>query len=156
MILYHGSNIEIDTIDLDRGRCGKDFGKGFYVSADYRQAVEFSISVTRREGKGLPTVTSFEFDESSLYSLNVKQFQGYTKEWAKFVLSNRQNNSNKPVHPYDIVIGPIADDSVGVQIRRLTRGYISFEAFLEEIKYCKKTTQYFFGTEEAIKFLKKK
>ena len=35
MILYHGSNVEIDEIHLSKGRHGKDFGKGFYLSADY-------------------------------------------------------------------------------------------------------------------------
>lgn len=34
MILYHGSNVPIDVIDLSKSRPGKDFGKGFYLSAD--------------------------------------------------------------------------------------------------------------------------
>ena len=38
MKLYHGSNIKIQTIDLERGRLGKDFGKGFYLSSEYEQA----------------------------------------------------------------------------------------------------------------------
>ena len=29
MKLYHGSNIAIETIDLSKGRLGKDFGNGF-------------------------------------------------------------------------------------------------------------------------------
>jgi hypothetical protein len=64
MKLYHGSNVEIESIDLARGRRGKDFGKGFYANPDYMQAVEFCSNVVRREGSGIPTVTSFEFDES--------------------------------------------------------------------------------------------
>ena len=36
--LYHGSNVRIDEIDLKRGRRGKDFGQGFYLSADMEQA----------------------------------------------------------------------------------------------------------------------
>lgn len=155
MKLYHGSNTEIETIDLYRSRRGKDFGKGFYTSAEYMQAVEFTSNVIRREHEGIPTVTSFEFDESAIKILNVKVFEGYTKEWAEFVLANRQNNTDEPIHSYDIVIGPIADDSVGVQIRRLMRGYITIDAFLEEIKFCKMTIQYFFGTEKAIKYLTK-
>ena len=119
------------------------------------QAVDFSSNVVRREGKGIPTVTTFEFDESALGVLNVKQFEGYSKEWAEFILANRQNNSDRQIHNYDIVIGPIADDSVGVQIRRLMRGYISIDVFLEEIKYCKMTMQYFLGTENSIKYLRK-
>jgi hypothetical protein len=155
MKLYHGSNVEIEYVDLALGRRGKDFGKGFYVNPDYMQAVEFSSNVVRREGSGIPTVTSFEFDESALDLLNIKRFDGYTQEWAEFILMNRNNISDKPAHDFDIVIGPIADDGVGTQIRRLSRGFITFDAFLDELKYSKVSIQYFFGTEEAIKYLKK-
>ena len=155
MKLYHGSNVEIEYVDLSRGRRGKDFGKGFYANPDYMQAVEFCSNVVRREGSGIPTVTSFEFDESGLDMLNIKRFDGYTKEWAEFILMNRNNISDKPAHDFDIVIGPIADDGVGTQIRRLSRGFITFDAFLEELKYSKVSIQYFFGTEKALKFLKK-
>lgn len=155
MKLYHGSNVEIEYVDLSRGRRGKDFGKGFYANPDYMQAVEFCSNVVRREGSGIPIVTSFEFDESALDMLNIKRFDGYTKEWAEFILMNRNNISDKPAHDFDIVIGPIADDGVGTQIRRLSRGFITFDAFLEELKYSKVSIQYFFGTEKALKFLKK-
>ena len=155
MKLFHGSNVEIESIDLARGRRGKDFGKGFYANPDYMQAVEFCSSVIRREGFGVQTVTSFDFDESALDVLNVMRFDGYSKEWAEFILMNRNNISDVPAHNYDIVIGPIADDGVGTQIRRLSRGFITFDAFLEELKYSKVSIQYFFGTKEAIKYLKK-
>ena len=155
MKLYHGSNVEIKYVDLARGRRGKDFGKGFYANPDYMQAVEFCSNVVRREGSGVPTVTSFEFDESALDMLNIKRFDGYTQEWAEFILMNRNNNSDKPAHDFDIVIGPIADDGVGTQIRRLSRGFITFDAFLDELKYSKVSIQYFFGTEKALKYLKK-
>lgn len=155
MILYHGSNIEIGEILLSKGRHGKDFGRGFYLSADYMQAVRMSENVVRREGSGTPIVTKFEFDESSLEGFNVKRFEGYTEEWAKFVLANRKNRSDEQVHQYDIVIGPIADDAVGVQIRQLSRGFITFDKFLESIKYTTPTCQYFFGTEGAIRLLTK-
>lgn len=155
MKLYHGSNVEISHIDLSKGKKGKDFGCGFYLSEDYKQAVKMSEIVTKREAAGVPTVTTFELDNATLEQLNVKYFDGYTAEWAEFVLSNRQNRSDCQAHPYDVVIGPIADDSVGVQIRQLMRGYISFEVFLEKLKYTTPTTQYFFGTETGIKHLKR-
>ncbi|MBQ7946431.1 MAG: DUF3990 domain-containing protein [Bacteroidales bacterium] len=134
MKLYHGSNVEIEQIDLNRGRRGKDFGRGFYVNPEYLQAVEFCSNVVRRESCGVPTVTAFEFDETALEVLKVKHFEGYSKEWAEFILMNRNNTSEDNVHPYDIVIGPIANDSVGTQIRRLMRGFMTFDAFLEELK----------------------
>lgn len=34
MILYHGTNIGFDKIDLSKSRKGKDFGLGFYLTPD--------------------------------------------------------------------------------------------------------------------------
>lgn len=155
MILYHGSNVEIDEILLSKGRHGKDFGRGFYLSADYKQAVRMSENVVRREGFGSPVVTMFEFDEVSASGLSIKQFNSYTEEWADFVLTNRNNRTDSQMHQYDIVVGPIANDAVGVQIRQLSRGFISFDKFLENIKFTEPTVQYFFGTEKAIKLLRR-
>ncbi|MBO4372979.1 MAG: DUF3990 domain-containing protein [Bacteroidales bacterium] len=42
MILYHGSNIEIFTIDLLKSKPFKDFGRTFYLSDDYAQAMEMA------------------------------------------------------------------------------------------------------------------
>ena len=42
MILYHGSNINITEIDLGISKVGKDFGCGFYLSADKAQALELA------------------------------------------------------------------------------------------------------------------
>ncbi len=36
--LYHGSTVCIDHIDLHKSRPNKDFGRGFYLSADRQQA----------------------------------------------------------------------------------------------------------------------
>ena len=155
MKLYHGSNIEIETVDLTKGRKGKDFGKGFYLSEDYKQAVKMSEIVVRKEAEGIPCVTCFELDEVAFEQLKIRRFEGYTKEWAEFILANRKNQTAEQIHSYDIVVGPIADDAVGVQIRQLSRGYISFDKFLERIKFIEPTIQYFFGTEKSIQYLKK-
>jgi hypothetical protein len=103
-------------------------------------------------------VNSFEFDERAMsdHSLRVKIFKEYSLEWAEFVFKNRSNRSDTPVHEYDIVYGPIADDKVGVQIRNFMEGNISIDVFLERLKFIKGITfQYFFGTEKAIKLLKR-
>ena len=34
MILYHGTNADIESIDLTKGLRYKDFGKGFYLTRD--------------------------------------------------------------------------------------------------------------------------
>lgn len=158
MILYHGSNIDIIHIDLSQSKTGKDFGCGFYLSADKEQARELAERKTEQIGSGSPTLNVYEFDENSLCDkgLSVLRFQNYSKEWAEFILMNRRNRTRIPAHNYDIVIGPIADDAVGFQIRRFTSGLIDMDMFVEELKYMKGITiQYFFGTEKAIRYLKK-
>ena len=57
---------------------------------------------------------------------------------------------------YDIVYGPIANDKVGLQIRKLKDGSIDKAEFLNRLKYMKGVTyQYYFGTEKSIQYLKK-
>lgn len=69
---------------------------------------------------------------------------------------NRQNNSDIPAHSYDIVIGPIADDTVGVQIRRYIMGCLSATALVEELKFKgDHAIQYIFGTPGAVELLKR-
>ena len=129
MKLYHGSNTEIEVIDLTKGRKGKDFGRGFYLSEDYKQAIRMSEIVVRKENSGVPCVTCFDFDEVAFKHLRVKQFEGYTKEWAEFVLANRKNILDEQIHSYDIVIGPIADDAVAKFFaRQIPLMWLSFAA----------------------------
>ena len=113
----HGSNVSIETIDLKRGRKGKDFGQGFYLSADRNQAQMMAERTVDREESGKATLTTFEFDEDILKNhttMKVKVFEGYSKEWAEFIMMNRRNKTDKQAHDYDIVYGPIADDKVGL------------------------------------------
>lgn len=156
--LYHGSNLIIKDIDLSKSKRGKDFGQGFYLNANPDQAMAMAIRTARFLNEGHPTLSCFEFDEAYAVEngLKIKIFPDYSEEWAEFVVMNRKNNSDTPIHPYDIVIGPIADDTVGVQIRRYIMGYLSASALVEELKFRgDHAVQYFFGTPEAIKLLKR-
>ena len=98
--LYHGSNMEIDKIDLKKGRRGKDFGQGFYLSEDKEQSLKMAQTAVDREESGTPIVTTYLFDENLFRTtniLNIKICKGYTKEWAQFVFLNRANKTEKPV-----------------------------------------------------------
>ncbi len=158
MKLYHGSNMSIDEIDLKRGRRGKDFGQGFYLSADRSQAQLMAERTVDREESGEATVTTYLFDDSILFKpsdLKVKVFEGYSIEWAEFILMNRRNKTYEPVHDYDIVYGPIADDKVGLQISRYQLQYIPMDELIRQLSFIRPTFQYFFGTERAIRLLHK-
>lgn len=156
MILYHGTNADIEAIDLTRGLQFKDFGKGFYVTPDRTTAIRMAQKRARLFG-GSPTLISYELDETALHSdLNVKIFpEKACVEWLLFVDANRDRKNTNPIHDYDIVIGPIANDGVVLQLTNYREGIYSPEeaARLLQDKYLDQ--QYFFGTERALTFLHK-
>lgn len=117
MLLYHGSNMMIEEIDLAKSRPCKDFGKAFYLSEDVEQAREMA-KFKVLTGGGKVCITAFDFDEQDLSVLKIKRFERYTEEWAEFVYNNRDEKQDF-CHDFDLVYGPIANDTVGVQIRDL-------------------------------------
>lgn len=156
MILYHGSNIKVSVPDLSISKPFKDFGKGFYLSDNYEQALDMASQKVKQTHVGEPIVSEFQFDESLLHSdeLQIKIFSDYSEEWANFVLDNRDKNLPQPTHNYDIVYGPIADDGVTFQLRRYQGGVISLARLVEELQYAKGITfQYYFGTDRALQKL---
>ena len=154
MKLYHGSDVDIDTVDISLCTPLKDFGQGFYLTEDKAHAQRMAERRADFSGK-TAVVNEYDFDERLLTDVNlkVKIFNEYSVEWAEFVNRNRRGEETDR---FDIVYGPIADDKVGVQIRLFTEGYISIEEFLERIKFYRGITfQYFFGTPKAVSHLKK-
>lgn len=156
MRLFHGSNVIVEHVDVRRGRRGKDFGQGFYLTADREQAYRMAEIVVKRMDMGQPCVSEYYFDHEVMNGktdLKIKTFNGYTEEWATFILMNRRNKSDQSAHDYDIVYGPIANDRVGVQLSRYRLNYISLSQLVEELSFVRPTFQYFFGTEKALKYL---
>ena len=154
MILYHGSNTEIEVVDLEKSKPFKDFGRGFYLSDDEAQAMEMARFRASILG-GFPIITVFEFREIEIASsvLKIKKFDSYSDEWLDFIIANREGQE---VERYDFVYGPIADDKVGFQLRRYKDEVIDKSQLLEKLKYMKGITfQYFFGSEEALSYLRK-
>ena len=156
MILYHGTNVVFDEIDLTKSKPNKDFGQGFYLSREYTQAMDMAKIKVEQLESGVPTVITFEADETKMLSLKVLRFDDYSEEWAKFILLNRNNASRQPAHDYDIVIGSIANDRVGVQLWKYENQSIDLPTLVHNLRNMKGITfQYFFGTERAIKILKR-
>ena len=157
MILYHGTNADFDRISLTIGLRHKDFGWGFYLTPDRQTAVRMAQKKARLFG-GTPTLITYELDEAALQSdLKIKRFpETATVEWFLFVDANRDRKNDKPIHDYDIVIGPIANDRVGVQLWKFENGTIDLPTLVHNLRNMKGITfQYFFGTERAIKILKR-
>ena len=158
MILYHGSNVEIESVDFEKSKPGKDFGVGFYLSVNFIQAQEMANKKALIFG-GSPIVTTFEFEDnkaSTELGNCYKRFEHYSMEWGEFIRLNRDNKSREQRHKYDIVYGPIANDTIGFQLRRLNAEIIDVAQFVKEIEHLGgETYQYFFGTERSLRYLKK-
>ncbi len=156
MKLYHGTNQTFDVIDLQISKPNKDFGKGFYLSADYEQALNMARIKVEQQQQGTPLVIEFDVDEEAMNALRLLRFDDYSEQWAEFILANRNNSTGRPAHDYDIVIGPIADDRVGLQLWKYENQLIDLPTLVGKLKYMKgMTMQYFFGTEKALALLKR-
>lgn len=85
----------------------------------------------------------------------MKIFPHYCLEWAEFVWNNRDEEQNFK-HDFNIVYGPIANDTIGYQMRQYREEFTDLRGFLKGLKYRKgETYQYAFCTERAIQYLKK-
>ena len=155
MKLYHGTNVDFDVIDLTKSNKYKDFGQGFYLTDIRSQAEELAAKKSRLFG-GYPVVQEYEFDESLLSGaeLKVLKFDKPSTEWAEFIFKNR-NRDNNFTHDYDIVIGPIANDGVAYLLGRYEEGTLTIEELSDKLDYKKLNSQYFFGTNKSLKYLKR-
>ena len=110
---------------------------------------------TARMFKGEPVLTKFEFNlkEAQASELKIKIFDAPDREWARFVMDNRDMNTVQPCYDYDIVIGPVADDTIARLLRLYTENFIDEEQLLRELTFSKVTSQYCFLSEAAIKML---
>lgn len=156
MTLYHGTNTDIEAIDLNKSLRFKDFGKGFYLTPNRETACRMAQKRARLFG-GRATLLTYELDESAMQSdLKVKVFpKKACVEWLLFVDANRDRNNQLPAHGYDIVVGPIADDGVVLLLTNYREGIYSPEEAARLLQDKFLDQQYFFGTEKALNYLHK-
>ena len=155
MELYHGSDVEVTEIDLSCSLMFKDFGPGFYVSADKKQAQAFAKYKADRPKSSThkAVVSTFTIDEACLTdgSLIIKRFENYSEEWIDFIDQYRGSKDTE----FDLVIGPIANDDVRTSFAQYQMGEMTKAELLEALKYKRVTFQYCFKTEAAVSKLKR-
>ena len=147
MKVYHGSYVKVDKIDLSKSKSNKDFGKGFYVTKFRNHAEEWAKIMGEKYGTN-GFVSEFDFFENDFTKsiCKIKYFDFYNEEWLDFVVKNRDKNSETPVHDYDIVIGPVANDKVQNTLRLYLKGKIAKEKFLKMLTHHEETHQICFCT----------
>lgn len=137
-IIYHGSYIEIEFPEIRKHRFTKDFSWGFYCTKIQEQAEKWASKFNT------PIVNIYEL--KNIESLNIKEFKDYTDEWLDFVVGCRSGKT----HEYDVVIGPMADDTIYDYIEAYTHGQMNKKKFFELMKFKYPTHQISFHTIKAL------
>jgi hypothetical protein len=153
MLLYHGSNQQVSKPQLIEQNRGLDFGAGFYLTTSEEQANRFSDIVVKRRKEGAATVIVFEFDmETAEKTLTIKRFPSADEAWLDFVTENRRKTYSGKV--YDIVIGPVANDTVMPTIQAYLSDFLTKEAAIMTLKTRNLVDQYCLRTEKALSLLR--
>ena len=149
MKLYHGSIVSVKNPNIRQGRPNTDYGKGFYTTVDFDQAARWARIRRDRAGSGNAVVSVYEVDDDLLQKkdFRIMEYNGATKEWLDFVVANRRF---APLHPYDIVLGPVANDNLYATISLYENGELSAEAAVVQLKTHILFNQVSFHTEKVM------
>ena len=149
MKLYHGSIVSVKNPNIRQGRPNTDYGKGFYTTVDFEQAERWARIRRDRAGGGNAVVSVYEVDDDLLQKkdFRIMEYNGATKEWLDFVVANRRY---APLHDYDIVLGPVANDNLYATISLYENGELSAEAAVVQLKTHVLFNQVSFHTEKAL------
>jgi hypothetical protein len=139
MQIYHGSNVIVQKPKIITNGHYKDFGFGFYCTNLERQAQRWAL--TKRKNH---IVNIYTYEERT--DLDVLLFPQMSDEWLDYIADCRRGIE----HRYDIVEGPMANDTIWDYVEDFARGTISREAFWALAKFRYPTHQIVFCTEKAL------
>ncbi len=142
--LYHTGFSEIRNPDIRYGRKNADFGQGFYTS----QNSEFSKRWARFR-KGEDTILNvYDLD---LSDLSVHHFER-DLSWFEYIDANR--NRKPDLLEADVIIGPIANDTIYDTLGITTSGFLSKEQSLKLLMIGPVYEQIVIKSEKALTNLK--
>lgn len=151
MVLYHGSNIEVQKPQIIKSRKLLDFGAAFYLTSDYEQANKWAVRTTERRGIGIPIISMYNVDKKDFDHLLVLSFDAPDKEWLRYISAHRTDMSKNDL--YDIVIGPVANDQAIRTINDFLKGRFTEDIAIQLLLPQKLKDQYAFKTDKALSIL---
>lgn len=140
MIVYHGSNSNVEHPDHTKGRSDTDFGQGFYATAAEIMAQKWAA----RKSSSVINVYDIDFA-----GLKVKKLK-LDEEWLGFVIANRQMEEPDVFNGYDVIIGATADDKMFSTIENYENGYISGKDAIKILNNMDIGIQMCFRTQKAV------
>ena len=130
LILFHGSKSGIEgSLTIDKSNEKKDFGKGFYLGESVNQAISFVSNFPNSllyiiEVNNINKLKIKQFDVSKDWMILVAYFRGKLNEYTN---STYLKNLLKSIENVDIIIAPIADNSMYTIINEFIEGGITDE-----------------------------
>ncbi|MBR1599674.1 MAG: DUF3990 domain-containing protein [Lachnospiraceae bacterium] len=112
MHLYHTSSVEIRKPHIYHGRKNADFGQGFYLTPDR----EFALRWASKDAM----INEYILD---IEGLSVYEFSR-NEEWFEYIYNNRRFKDGLG---HDVIIGPIANDTIYDTFGILTSGFVKPE-----------------------------
>ena len=142
MILYHAGKEKVEFPEVRKMKYTKDFSWGFYCTNNYEQAVRWA-----GRGEGEPIINYYDYEPDE--KLSVLKFDSMTDEWLDFIAWCRSGKT----HQYDIVEGPMANDTVWNYVNDFLTGRINRKQSLELAEFRYPTHQISFHTLSALNCL---
>ena len=153
MILYHGSIEIIEYPKILEQQRLLDFGKGFYLTSNVEQAERWALIKMKRTGdkaKGMVNCYRVADDFINNSQLKIKTFHAATEEWLDFILFNR---SNDIPHGFDMVTGPVANDTLYQTLTLFETGILTKSETIARLRVHRLFDQFSFHTPEALAYL---
>ncbi len=160
LTLYHGSEKIISLPGPGMGRNSKDFGAGFYCTADEELAGEWAVSINR---SGF--INKYEIEDEGLAVLDLTSSKFSLLNWLSVVISNRRfriaeanfaraadfiiEKFHVDTDGYDIIRGIRADDSYFSFIMSFLASEISYEQFKYAMNLGRSGEQFAVKSKEA-------
>lgn len=116
--LYHVSNTEIRVPDIRKGRRNADFAQGFYLSRDK----EFVLRWAAKDA----VLNTYELSTGDLKIRRLER----SKEWFDYIFANRRAKKDT-LEEFDVIAGPIANDTIYNTMGIITSGFLSSDEALE-------------------------
>ena len=130
-----------------------DFGEGFYTTSNREQAERWSERVAERRNMNAQIISEYEYEfdfDAAVKDITVISFSKPDESWLDFVCQNR--SGKVPSMPYDIAIGPVANDQVYTVVTLFEQGLLQREAAITELKVRKLYNQTLFHTEKSLQY----
>ena len=133
-LFYHGAIVEVREPLTHVGRPDLDFGQGFYVTNDCRQAVDLALTkaARKRNAKAVLNVYKFDFDGFvTNHNYRTLFFSDYTIEWLDFIARSRKGM--RPWLGFDWIEGGIANDHVISTVEAYIDGFMTPEMAMDKL-----------------------